>query len=161
MTYFDDLGMDRELLLNFFLRFSRFEFALKAAGYAVGNETRVDPNWTDFARDITADFDRVHSPELDDACDFFLTNPPHKQVLVNGQLAWSGQLPNEQDGEVALLLSLVRRVRNNLFHGGKYNAGLHDEPARNTRLLHSGLLVLDECLRTSDRVRRYYDGSAI
>lgn len=160
MPYLDNSGLDRELLLDFFLRFSRFEFALKAAGYAEGNDRYVDPDWQRFAADIAPSFNQHRTSELEEACEFYSVNPPWKQVLVNNTLGWSADLPAHQS-QVDLLLGLVRRVRNNLFHGGKYNAELHEEPARNVRLLRGGLHILDECLHDSPRVKRLYDGSAI
>jgi hypothetical protein len=52
MDYLQNVPIDRELVLDFFLRFSRFEFALKITGYACGDDARVDPDWNRFAADI-------------------------------------------------------------------------------------------------------------
>lgn len=81
--------------------------------------------------------------------------------MANRVLAWSTDLPVEFDRKTELLIALVRRVRNNLFHGGKYNSELHEEPARNEELLRGGLLILEECLRVSSAVRQAYNGAAI
>jgi hypothetical protein len=161
MNYLADISIDRDLVFDFFLRFSRFEFALKVTGYALGNDTKVTPDWDRFIRDISSNFLKTRTPELAQACDYFLLNPPKKQVLANRSLGWSTTLPCDPARESELLVKLVRRVRNNLFHGGKYNNAVHEETARNEDLLRGGLLILDECLRVSDSVRAAYDGAGI
>ena len=161
MAYLDDILIDKKLVLEFFLKFSRFEFALKLSGHALGSVNRVKADWDGFAAEIRDEFDRARSKELTHACNFYMDNPPNKQVLANGSLAWSTDLPVGPDRETELLIGLVRRVRNNLFHGGKYNAELHEETARQEQLLKGGILILEECLTVSPPVRRAYNGAAI
>ena len=161
MGYIEQTPIDRDLVLEFFLRFSRFEFALKVSGYADGDTTRVSPAWDRFARDIAEMFDKGRTPDLQSACEYYLLNPPMKQVLANGTLSWSTDLPVEPNREVELLIGLVRRVRNNLFHGGKYNAELHEETARKEELLRGAIEILGECLRASKRVGHAYESAAI
>lgn len=162
MAYLESTVINRELISDFFLRFSRFEFALKVTGYATGSESRVDPDWTRFAKDIQEIFDWNRDPALVEACELYIYTPPQKQVLVNGELAWSTTLPGQwSEHSVAFLLELVRRVRNNLFHGGKYNGQFHEETARNEALLAGGLRILQECLQASDEVRKAYEEAAI
>jgi hypothetical protein len=44
----DSFRIDKGLVLEFFGVFSRFEYALKRAGFATGNERRVGPDWECF-----------------------------------------------------------------------------------------------------------------
>jgi hypothetical protein len=106
-------------------------------------------------------FDKDRTPALANACEYYLLDPPKKQVLANGSLAWSTDLPVDPARETELLIALVRRVRNNLFHGGKYNAALHEETARNEELLRGGMLILDECLRVRPQVRAAFEAAAM
>ena len=161
MPYLEDVEINRELVLRFFLVFSRFEFALKFAGYARGNENYVEPNWKCFAASIRDRFDKNHSPQLAQACDYFLVNPPNQQVWIDSSLAWSPNIPTNRNSEPELLIALVKRVRNNLFHGGKYHAKMHEETARSEELLRGSILILEECLRASPKVRRAYGGATI
>jgi len=161
MPYLEETVINRDLVLGFFLKFSRFEFALKLAGYARGNITRVEPDWIRFAATIKGIFNKNHNPRLAQACEYFLSNPPNQQVRVGGSLGWSTQPPANANTEPELLIALVKRVRNNLFHGGKYNAQMHEETARSERLLSGSLLILEECLRVSPRVKHAYDGATI
>lgn len=55
------------------------------------------------------------------------------------------------------MLRLVRVVRNNLFHGGKYQSGPFDEIARNENLLEAAITVLSHCLALSDPVREAFE----
>ena len=45
----DLLNVPRELTLDFLATFARFEFALKKAGYAQGDDSKVSPDWDSFA----------------------------------------------------------------------------------------------------------------
>lgn len=65
------------------------------------------------------------------------------QGLVNGSLEWSTALAIDPARETKLLIALVRRVRNNLLHGGKYQAALYGETARSEELLRGGLRILE------------------
>ncbi len=161
MTYLSETDINQTLVLEFFLMISRFEFALKITKYAKGDNNRAEPDWAKYAKDICEQFNKNKTKELLNACEFYLQNPPKKQVLVNGALDWSKTLPNNNTKEPEILISLVRRVRNNLFHGGKYNAQLHDETARNEELLKAGIIILQECLNVSPDVKQAFDGAAI
>ena len=161
MVYLDEILIDRDLLLSFFLNFSRFEFALKLAGFARGDRRSVKPDWDGFAVLIKDQFDKNAGESLSQACDHILDNPPNKQVLVQGSLGWStgGRDPNQT--ELEFLLLMIRRVRNNLFHGGKYNNREHEDTARSVQLLKSCLVILDECLRLSPHVKSAFDEATI
>lgn len=91
---------------------------------------------------------------LTEATDFLLNHPPNKQVIENGTVTWSERPPDaaSQSGRV---LGFVRRVRNNLFHGGKGNQHWFD-PERTERLLSHSLTILRGCLEASEDVARAY-----
>lgn len=160
MTYLEETNIDQKLLLEFFMKFSRFEFALKISGFARGNENYVTPAWSRFVQTISKNFNKNRTPELSQACDYYLVNPPQQQVLVGDSLGWNASIPETNNGP-ELILKLVKRVRNNLFHGGKYNAELHEETARSEELLRNGLIILEECLYLSPDVKSAYNGAKI
>ena len=71
---------------------------------------------------------------------YILENPPMKQVLnERGKVIWK-EVPNN-DKTVEALFGHIRRIRNNLFHGAKFN-GTWFAPERSKKLLKSGLEVL-------------------
>ena len=160
MTYLENTTINRELVLEFFLVLSRMEFALKLVGFASGDDKKVSPDWDGFAKEVSESFDWKANKEVEVAICCYLDHPPKKQVLRNGRLDWETAIPNS-DTEFERALVLVRRVRNNLFHGGKYNAQSHDETARNEELMRQGILILKAVMLQMPKVQAAYDGAAI
>jgi len=161
LAYLDEVQIDRELLLEFFLRFSRVEFALKASGFALGDVEGVRPNWNGFAISLRGKFHKTANPELLQVCDFVLNDPPRRQVLVDGRLAWNTQAQAVGEADVEFLIKMVRSVRNNLFHGGKYNIALHEDTARSEALLRNCLIILEECVDLSPVVKQAFEEAKI
>jgi hypothetical protein len=161
MPHDDKIKIDRELLLNFFLTFSRFEYALKASGFAREIRGGVSPDWNRFALILRGSFNKCKDQNLLEACNYFFDNPPLKQVLINGGLAWETQCQEQNESDVEFLLRMVRCVRNNLFHGGKHNIWLHEDRERSETLLRNSLIILNECLGLSSQVKRLFDGAII
>ena len=56
MNHRTQTQIDADLLLDFFLVFSRVEYALKNGGFVKGDERRVDPDWDGFAASIKDQF---------------------------------------------------------------------------------------------------------
>jgi hypothetical protein len=138
------LNLDAKLACEFLGVFARYEFALKAVGLAIGDP--VQPAWDNYAKSIDPVFAKVTDAELTAAVDYLLTQPPKKQVLRDGKLAWeSTPLDNVPRAQQAL--SMVRRVRNNLFHGGKFlPAEAGSDPNRDQLLVQHSLVILRACL---------------
>ena len=84
-----------------------------------------------------------------------------KQVLRNGNLMWEANLPNNGMSETQVLFVLVRRIRNNLFHGGKHNFDVFEDTERTTQLLRSALVIVQESLSVLANVKTTYDQAAI
>ena len=93
---------------------------------------------------------------MKDAVTYILEHPPKKQMIANGLLEWD---PAEPDTDLCsdLALIYVRRVRNNLFHGGKFN-GHWFAPDRSEALLRHSLTILRACLAASDELSQAYNG---
>ncbi len=132
-----------EIAIELFRRFARMEYALKAAGFHNG-EGKAEANWDKFAVSIRGRLEI--NPRIADAVKYMTENPPKNQVVLNGNLEW--QSASRDDSQTHELLLCVRRVRNNLFHGGKFN-GHWFEPERSEILLRHSLSILDACLRAS------------
>jgi hypothetical protein len=153
--------VDRELLLEFFLTFSRAEFALKNSGFVTGGEDSALPHWDKFATTLRDQFKKNRTKELEAAVEYILLNPPMKQVLKGGNLMWEANLPNGGKSETEVLFVLVRRIRNNLFHGGKHNLEVFEDTERTTQLLRSALLIVQEGVSILPNVRAVYEQAAI
>jgi len=161
-----DTTIDHKLLLDFFLTFSRFEFALKTAGFYVKRRNtslpyEARPDWDSFAQRLKDGFRTDATLRLRDACDRLLYNPPWREVVVGKILGWDSTAEDESLSEIERLLRYVRRVRNNLFHGGKFSALPQLETVRNVSLLEDSLVILQECLRLDEDVWREYELGAL
>lgn len=139
---------------EFFRMFSRMEYALKASGYLVPNRRNAEADWTQFAVAIHERFAKIGTEQLRKETDFLLSVPPKKQINNNGVVEWDTTPPGSKN-QTDLLLHYVRRVRNNLFHGGKFN-GRWFEPERSGPLIHAGIVVLNACLQVSEEVNAAY-----
>lgn len=72
--------------------------------------------------------------------------PPKKQSFSKGELIWN---PNPRAGEPPSLgkaLFYVRTVRNNLFHGSKFDSADQTKASRDRELLKRCLTILSVCL---------------
>lgn len=147
--------VDQGLLLEFFLVFSRFEYTLKATRFFKRNPSRpprypkAEPDWDRFAVSLRQSFDRGATPELQAACDFLFDHPPNQQIILNETVAWETPVRPNNETEIEFLLRMVRTIRNNLFHGGKFNIEIHEDVQRTEHLLRSAILVLKSCLELS------------
>lgn len=154
--------VDRELLLEFFLTFSRFEYALKATGFLVRHpedrprQPPAEPDWDCYAVSLRAQFSSTASAALQGACQHMQDSPPNRQVLLNGSPAWETQARDPHVPEIDFLLRMVRCVRNNLFHGAKHNVDVHESTDRTERLLRDCLTILAACLAISPNQERAY-----
>lgn len=148
-----------KLAMDFFVVFSRFECALKRSGnYAIGNDDRVDADWDGFARDLGPDF--LIDVVAQGIAPVLVGNPPKKQVkLVNGALGWKDMGAVKNTAELFLA---IRRARNNLVHGAKYQddgAGHADFVAgseRDDALLGQSLAVMTLALKIRPEIHGFF-----
>ncbi len=145
----DDLGA------QLFHAFSRTEYALKAAGYNNG-EGPAQANWRKFALAVEDLIANPPNAALREAIEFILNAPPKKQMIVDGLITWV-DVPPSTDSTADKLLQYVRRVRNNLFHGGKFN-GRWFAPERSEPLLRHSLVILKCAVESVREVRDAYHG---
>jgi len=112
---------DRELVSSFFGEFAAAEFQLKALGYIKRGSEDAQADWETFATSVRRSFKKSENdPEFVTAWSALTEHPPRKQVIKDGALAWKETLRAKGQSDEDWALLLVRRVRNNLFHGGKF-----------------------------------------
>lgn len=163
-----NITIDRDLLLEFFLTFAAFEFALKNSGLrrkgrqiVQGVTNIAEPDWVGFALQLHDTFNPETNPRLRQACNHLLDNPPYCEVISGNRLLWDMVAESEQLSEIERLLNYVRRVRNNLFHGGKFTSLSVSDLGRNASLIEDSLVILKECLRLSGTVRAEYEAAIL
>ncbi len=120
---------------------TRFEYALKEIGYGkMGAGGAVEAKWDEFAnKELTSDF--LKHVRENNIAPTILSNPPSRQILNGSSLDWEATAP---PSDIQSLIGAVRRVRNNLVHGGK--SGDKDSD-RNNLLVAEAIAVLMEALR--------------
>jgi len=158
MEPFDNLEVGGSLPFAFFCVFSRYEFALKEAGFltSIEAETNAKADWTCFSKRIQAGYSQSQEQDFVEAANYLLDKPPERQyVKSDGSLGF--KKPTETRRDIDWLLTLICRVRNNLFHGGKFS-GRDFYSERDEILTRSSLIVLNSCLDWNEQVKKHYLG---
>lgn len=151
-------ALDRDLVLDFFWKFSVFECALKREGFLrTGRNKGAEADWDCFGREVQGRFSQVSTPGFGEAVDKLKQLSPRRQVVRNGHLGWDPIVRQAGESNEAYILRLLRTSRNNLFHGGKYPDGPIEEVARDREVLHAALVILDGCYELHAGVRRWID----
>ena len=157
---------NQELACKFLYFFSRFEFALKATDFLIANGSRVSADWDKFAQSIDKKdkLSEITSDEFQKSVKYFFNEPPRKQIANDsGVLDWEEHKKPTNFFNFKELLTLVRRVRNNFFHGGKFPNGPISGSERNRALIEHSLIILQKCLDLNQEVKDRFqeDGNSL
>lgn len=153
----DSLAADQSLVFAFFGLFSRFEFALKRSGFLLGDDKSVSANWDAFANSLRGKLDGIQDASYREASALLLSRPPRRQVVDGTDIKWSDSQRGSGEHIENYLLRLIRTVRNNLFHGGKYPYEPVTDVGRDDALLKASMVVLTHCLRLSPSVTAAFE----
>jgi hypothetical protein len=152
---------NHELVLAFFWKFSRFEGALKHQGFRKKRlyDDGVEPDWKAFERRYKRNFSRISTSDFKKAVLELIRLAPKRQVLTDEGLDWK---PVARDGAPDELYAfrLLKTVRNNLFHGGKYEGYAVSELARDEKLLYAALKVLEGCAQLHSGIHNWMQEAA-
>ncbi|WP_417809705.1 hypothetical protein [Thioclava sp.] len=131
----------------------RLEFALKDAGYVMaGQRQAAEVQWDRYAKEKLGSAFWSEIKKATSAA-ALIESPPKRQVVdKGGNLAWedSGAVRSVQE-----LVGALRRVRNNLFHGGKSG---DIDAERNARLYAASFYVIEQILIEDDIVQTIFTG---
>lgn len=131
----------------------RLEFALKEIGYCkIAGSQNAEVDWDRFAnKRLGAPF--FDSIRAEDNVKVLLETPPKRQIVGDqGNLCWK---PMAAVSNIQELVGSIRRVRNNLFHGGK---GGDPDSDRNNAMVSAALFVIDAILRHDHDLRMMFEG---
>mgnify|MGYP003109707382 CR=1 FL=1 len=132
-----------DFAFHFFKIYAKYEYYLKANHYVqrIGTGKRFNVDWDRFVNQKIGSEYIALLGENSDSANYILDNPPSSQVVnTDGVIVWEPVKNNEQN--VQILFGHISRVRNNMFHGGKFN-GTWFDPDRNHLLLMHCLVVLE------------------
>jgi hypothetical protein len=138
---------------EFYLTFSRYEFALKATGFAKQTDSGAQVDWDKLATSL-GDLEALLG-ERRGQFDELIDRPPKRLNLVGeNQLKWQEDSPKSTWGPTRVFLYRVQSVRNNLMHGSKFIEQESIDPARERKLLSSAVsalaIILDRLPSTKD-----------
>jgi hypothetical protein len=161
LTRFRAEDLDR--ILRFLVMYTRSEYALKRVFPRKGPFGRVEPDWKAFAGSIAADLATMQDQTFVRARDRLFVAAPRQYAFVGNATHWIAnprRATERTDAEY--LLRVVRDVRNNLFHGGKYPDPdeTPEELANDQDLIDSAALVLERCLRLNPLVMQTFVDTA-
>jgi len=135
---------DEGLVFDFFWAFTTIECAMKHAGIfkiRKGSDA-IEADWEKFATDLVS-YGAEHSQKFIQAARSLQRFRVQRLALIDNQPEWE-----------PVTLYLLRLVRNNLFHGGKYEFGAPgDQVERDTAIIRAALSVLDQCFEHHPRVK--------
>ena len=150
------LTVSPELALEFLAVFSRFEFALKVSNLRRPGNGEAKADWAAFAEAVADTFDPQRTAQLTHAFVCLTGEPLRHFAVENGALTWRPFNLPEGLSQAGRVVRLIKQVRNNLFHGGKFAPDPWAGSDRDARLIQASLVVLRELLRLSPRVRAAY-----
>ncbi|HYL56655.1 MAG TPA: hypothetical protein VEU73_13875 [Gemmatimonadales bacterium] len=150
------LRVPSDLLLGFFVSFSRFEYALRAAGFRQDPPKEAEVSWDRFENWLDTLEPAEVAPVLQ-AGKYLLDHPPKRLVVRDGVPGW--EVPG-RDGQTDMrfLMEALRRARNNLFHGGKWLTA-PELPDRNERVISTASNVLPALRRmpSAENIRYHFE----
>lgn len=158
---FEKLGPEKETAIEFFAVFSRFESALKCnecikRNKKIKKDDRAKPNWDDYANYFEKPEKSDIKKEIEEAAKIYLwIKPPKIQIVENVEngMIRCKTAPTSEKITIPDIFNLIRIVRNNLFHGGKYEFGLKK---RDEDLVQACLKILYICLKDKNPVTKAF-----
>jgi len=150
------LTVTPELALEFLAVFSRLEYALKVTEFRKTGDGEAKADWSKFSLEVGVVFDPHKNEELSNAFAYITTEPLRFLGVKNGVLGWYDFSVPNNCSPIDKAILIIKQVRHNLFHGGKY---AHDNKAsadRDSKLLTSALLVLKEMKQVIPEVQMAY-----
>ncbi len=139
---------------EYFIFFSKFEYALKEAGLFKKEQVRAEPDWGEYINSLSEL--SLDDLSVSDDAKYLIKNPPKNQIINNGKLGWKKiNLTCLCDA-----INACKRVRNNLFHGAKpSNSG--NDTERNKKLLKGSMDILKKTLENNESVKGIFDDANI
>ncbi len=143
---------------EFFTLFARFEYSMKIVGIRRAKKSgAIEADWSELARRVDSPLSASNNPALKEACAYLLETPPKRQDLIKGEITWR-EVPAGKGSDSADLFTYICRVRNNIFHGGKFRGMQLADPERSSELMRHSRTVLHAVLDFIPELREAFHG---
>jgi len=157
---------NKETIFNFIIFFSRFEFSLKRLGCTTTRENgEVLAFWDKYAQRIqhiaaeqsqnTIEDTLTQDAVFNMAKEYINSNKPRilKINQTSGGLTWENDDSDDLQSNSKRILDLIRRIRNNLFHGEKFLIPGEMGEDRDIILLKAGMAIMQGYLKHDQDLR--------
>lgn len=151
---FEGLRIPKDLVCEFFATFARFEFAMKEAKFVQKGKDYASPDWDRLAQEMGEQLKVEAGSEVAAAVEYLNAKTPQVQTPV---LKWEAR-PLGGNTPVARAIHAAQRVRNNLFHGGKFTP--HSPEGHDERLVQCSQLLITTCLEQNGGLRALFEQDA-
>ncbi len=151
--------LDSQLAAPYFQVFTRIEYSLKRSGYSrIAKNGTIEADWDKFSKITSKDFKEDNFPKYLAAKEYLLNEPPRRQIKTDeGEVDFERvAAPLAGNNDFEKLISATKRVRNNLYHGGKMS--FKGDWRRNEILLEHCHEVLEAAVMSNEPVLRAYMG---
>jgi hypothetical protein len=146
---------DPDLVLRFVGVFSRLEYRLKVTRFRQREDGEAKTDWNAFVGAAEARFNPEESPELAEAYGYLTGNPPRLLEVKNGEVFWADYVERGTT-RVDEAVWIVKQIRNNRFHGGKFAHDPQSSPQRENKLLISSTILLSHLISVAPEVDEAY-----
>ena len=140
-----------KLIYTFHKKFSRFEYALKQAGYvrvSKGNDA-AQVDWKTYENNTEYEMDADEQE--------FLKNAPQREIFKSGALSWEDLKFGKTASDIKKLVLVLKTVRNNLFHGAQGSHGGWADEAKGRFLLEKAIHCLDKLSNSNTELKKYFE----
>lgn len=151
------LTVTPELALEFLAVYSRLEYALKVTRFRSIKEGEAKADWSKFSLEVSDVFDPRKNEELSNAFAYITTEPLRFLGVRNGVLDWYDFSVPNNCSPIDKAIRIIKQMRHNLFHGGKYAHDNNASADRDSKLLTNALLVLKEVQQKIPEVKTAYE----
>lgn len=126
---------------SLFKIFAQYESSLKEHGYFQSvNGQKIIVDWDRFVNEKIGQNFLELLEDNEQSAIYILENPPKKQIVnEDNEIVWQDVSNHERS--IQALFGHISRVRNNLFHGAKFN-GTWFDPERSELLMEHSLIIL-------------------
>ncbi len=152
------LTVEPNLAIEFLAMFSRFEYALKVTTkFRMPENGEAKANWHAFVNEVGPLFDHKTNNSLSEAFNYLTGQPLKFLGIHDGVLDWHEFRLPENSSNADKVIRVIKQVRHNLFHGGKFAHDSHASKDRDTKLLKYGLIVLENMIQLIEEVKSAYE----
>jgi hypothetical protein len=151
---------DHARVFAFLATFARWECALKHGEFVrAGLHGQAEADWKSFANKYAVHICEYRDTDFTNARATLLAKPPRREEYISGTVSWQDNPRRDNETDAGYLLRVIRDVRNNLFHGGKYAGGPEPETARDRDLIDCALLILRRLVELDPTIKARFEES--